>query len=154
MKIFKRVLLVLLLALVLAQFVRIDKTNPDTIEKETFASVENAPTEVLSIMKRACFDCHSNNTVWPWYSNVAPVSWFVGKHVREAREELNFSEWGTYDDGRKHHKLEECVEEVAEGEMPLKGYVVWHDEALLSPTDTSALFPYFRKLMKGYKERE
>lgn len=152
MKIFKRVALGLLVALALVQLIRIDKTNPDTIEKDQFVKVEAVPENVASIMKRACYDCHSNHTVWPWYSNMAPVSWFVGKHVREGREELNFSEWGTYDDGRRHHKLEECMEEIEEGEMPFEGYVVWHDEALLTPEDTAVLFTYFRKTMKQYEE--
>mgnify|MGYP000497978602 CR=1 FL=1 len=152
MKLTRKILIGLLIVLALIQFIRIDKTNPETVAKDQFHAVEEAPDEVAGIMKRACFDCHSNHTKWPWYSNVAPLSWFVGKHVREGREELNFSEWASYDSKRRHHKLEECMEEVGEGEMPLKGYVVWHDEALISPEDTATLFPYFRKLMKKYDE--
>lgn len=152
MKLFMKILIGLAIVLILIQFIRIDKNNPESPLNEQFLTVENAPENVQLIMKRACFDCHSHNTTWPWYADVAPVSWFVGKHVREAREELNFSAWGTYSNKRRHHKMEECLEEVSEGEMPLEGYVVWHDEALISPTDTAILFSFFRKTMRRYKE--
>lgn len=152
MKLASKILIGLLAILVLIQFIRIDKTNPESPAGQDFRVVEGAPENVSSIMERACFDCHSHQTKWPWYANVAPVSWFVGKHVREGREELNFSAWGTYSDKRRHHKMEECMEEVGEGEMPLQGYVVWHNEALISPKDTSELFTFFRKVMLKYGE--
>ena len=130
------------------QLFRVDKTNPETVIENQFHIIEGAPDNVLAIMKNACFDCHSNYTNYPWYSNVAPISWIVKDHIDEGRAELNFSEWGTYSEGKRHHKLDECIEEVGEGEMPLRGYVVWHDEALLTPADTAVLFSFFRKTMK------
>jgi len=153
MKNFKRIAVILLGVFVLMQLIRIDKTNPETVIENQFAVVENAPTEVTEIMQRACFDCHSYETKYPWYTNVAPVSWIIKDHINEGREELNFAEWGTYSEGKRHHKLEECLEEVAKGEMPLKGYVVWHNEALLTPNDTATLFPFWRKTMRNYPEK-
>lgn len=135
------------------QFFGIDKTNPETHKELSFAAVENSPDDVTKILERACYDCHSNNTKWPWYSSVAPVSWVVEDHVEEAREELNFSNWKNYSEDKKHHKLDEMIEEVGEGEMPLKGYVVWHDEALISPQDTAVLFSYVRGIMKKYDSK-
>ncbi|MBI1185460.1 cytochrome C [bacterium] len=149
---FKIIALSLLGLLIVIQFFRIDKTNPDTVVENQFTVVENPPAEVADIMQRACYDCHSNETKYPWYTNVAPVSWIIKNHINEGRHEMNFSEWGTYTNSRRHHKLEECLEEVAKGEMPLRGYVVWHDEALLTPQDTAILFPFWRKAMHSYAE--
>jgi hypothetical protein len=89
----------------------------------------------MAILRRACFDCHSNETVWPWYAYVAPVSWLVASDVEEGREELNFSQWDAYNADRQAHKIKECGEEVAEGEMPLWFYVPAHPEARLSQAD-------------------
>jgi hypothetical protein len=83
---------------------------------------------------RACFDCHSNETRWPWYSRIAPLSWLVRNHVEEGREELNFSEWNRSFDGAS-----EAAEAVSEGEMPLTSYVLVHPSARLSPDETQAL---------------
>jgi hypothetical protein len=111
--------------LAVAQLVPVDRTNPPVD-----AEVE-APPAVQSLLRRACYDCHSNRTVWPWYSHVAPVSWLVAHDVDEGREELNFSTW-TYPPGRKRKKLKEVVEQLNEGEMPLWYYLLLHPEARLS----------------------
>lgn len=152
MKKVKIVLLSLLALFVIIQLFRIDKTNPEVIIENQFEVVENAPDEVVKIMKGACYDCHSHETKYPWYTNIAPVSWIIKDHINEGREELNFSEWASYSDGKRRHKLDEALEEVSEGEMPLQGYVVWHDEALLTPQDTAVLFSFFRKTMKHYPD--
>ncbi len=116
-------------ALVIIQFIPIDRNNPPV------AGEIEAPEAVMAILKRSCYDCHSNETIWPWYSYVAPASWLVAKDVREGREELNFSVWDTYSEKRKNHKIKECGEEVEEGEMPLWFYLPLHPEAELSQDD-------------------
>ena len=88
---------------------------------------------------RACFDCHSNETVWPWYSRVAPASWLLAKDVREGRAELNFSSWSRYSAKKQRKLLRESLTEVKEGEMPLWVYLVGHREARLSDADRAAL---------------
>jgi cytochrome c551/c552 len=93
-----------------------------------------APPEVAAILRRACYDCHSNETVWPWYAGVAPVSWLLAHDVQEGRAELNFSTWDTYDAARRKKKLKETAEEVAEGEMPPWLYVLMHPDARLDAT--------------------
>ncbi len=115
------------------QFIPVDRTNPPIT-----ATIE-APPEVMTILRRACFDCHSNETVWPWYSYVAPVSWLVASDVDEGREELNFSQWDAYSPDRCAHKIKECGEEVAEGEMPLWFYLPTHPEAQLTQTDVKTI---------------
>ncbi len=108
-------LVVLFLAI---QFVRPARTNPAVDESQTiFARTQMTPP-VAAILDRSCRDCHSNKTVWPWYTNVAPVSWFIVNHVNEARPLLNFSEWGKLDRDRQSKKLQQICDEVSDGGMP------------------------------------
>lgn len=88
--------------------------------------------EVSQILVQACYDCHSVETTYPWYTDVVPVSWLVFHHVEEGRAELNFSEWKLYSEEKQAHKLDEIVEVVSSGEMPIKGYTLIHPAARLS----------------------
>ncbi|MCF6351389.1 MAG: heme-binding domain-containing protein [Cyclobacteriaceae bacterium] len=150
----KKIFLGLLAAFVVMQFFRIDKTNPESDPNHSMFVVEQMPQEVKSIIKTACFDCHSNQVTYPWYSNVAPVSWLVKDHINEARDELNFSEWGTYTMKRKLHKLEEIEEEVGEGEMPLPSYLLAHSNAKLTKEQKNKLIIWAKKLRTGEKIEE
>lgn len=102
--------------------------------------------EVREILARSCFDCHSNRTEWPWYSQVAPVSWWIVHHVDEGREHLNFSAWDTLPAEDRREAGEEIVEEVEEGKMPLATYVVGHPGAQLSDQDRQRLLAWARSL--------
>lgn len=123
----------LLVLLVLAQLVPVARGNPPVV------SEVDAPPEVLTVLRKACYDCHSNETVWPWYSRVAPVSWLVARDVNEGREALNYSTWGSYPAEERAEGRDETWEEVAEGEMPLGVYLLMHPGARLSETDRAAL---------------
>jgi Haem-binding domain len=111
------IILVLLVAFVVIQLIPVDRSNP--------AVAADMPTlpEVKAILKRACYDCHSHETVWPWYSYVAPVSWWVAKDVHQGREELNFSTWDAYSTKERVEKMQESWEEVEEGAMPPWGSI-------------------------------
>lgn len=122
-----------LAVLVVAQAFRIDRTNPPVQQDVA------APPDVDVLLRRACYDCHSNETVWPWYTHVAPVSWLLARDVREARRELNFSTWDVYTTKKKTKKLEETAKEVTEGEMPPRSYVMVHRNAALPPADAERL---------------
>lgn len=135
-KTMKKVLLGLAVVLLGIQLIRPEKSNPP-ITKEV-----DAPAEVKQLLERACYDCHSNETKWPWYSNLAPVSWLVAHHVDEGRRELNFSEWDTYDAKRVAHKLEETEEMIESGEMPEALYVVGHAEAKLTDAEKKILIDW------------
>ncbi len=124
----RNVLILLVLAFVGIQFKTIDRTNPAVIE--TF---KGSP-ELMAVLKRACWDCHSNETRWPWYTWVAPISWFVADDVVEGREKLNFSEWN-----RPQESAGESAEAVSEGEMPMYAYTVMHGHARLSPQQRDLL---------------
>jgi hypothetical protein len=124
---------VVVAALALAQVIPVERVNPP-VESE----VPTTP-EARALLVRACFDCHSNQVVWPWYSRVAPVSWLVAKDVREGRDELNFSTWSSYDAKKQRKLLKETLKEVDEGEMPLWIYLLGHPEARLATADRDVL---------------
>ncbi len=123
----------LLVAFLAIQFVPVDRTNPAVT-----ADVPTSP-EVKAVLRRACYDCHSNETVWTWYAYIAPVSWLVAKDVHEGREHLNFSTWNNYDTTEQVKLMRESWEEVEEREMPLWFYTPMHRDAQLSTADKNLL---------------
>ena len=112
-----------------AQFFQPARTNPASDPASSFEAVMRPPAEVASFLNRACGDCHSNRTVWPWYSKVAPMSWLVAMDVQEGRTHLNFSEWGRFGPEMARSRLREVCEQVRGGEMPLWYYVPLHPTA-------------------------
>ncbi len=142
----KKIIFGVIAVLLLIQFIRIDKTNPPVDASQDFIQLTNAPAEVAQIMKDACYDCHSHETAYPWYTNVAPVSWWVKNHINDGRRHLNFSVWGTYEPKKADHKLEECYEEVEEGNMPMDSYTWAHAEARLTDTQREQLVSWFKSL--------
>lgn len=141
-----RVLQVLLVILIVIQFFRIDKTNPPVKAEMDFINITKPSPEVAQILKTSCYDCHSHESVYPWYTNVTPVSWWIKSHINDARRHLNFSEWGSYSSKKADHKLEECVEMTEEGEMPLASYTLIHSNATLSKQQQQALVTWFKSL--------
>lgn len=144
----KKIFIGLVIVFVVMQAFRIDKTTKPIDVNTDFISVTGANAEVAQLLKTACYDCHSEQPIYPWYTNVAPVSWWIKHHINEGSHHLNFSIWGTYKDKRKHHKLEECIEMVEEGEMPMDSYTWMHKEAKLTDAQKELLVAYF----KGLKE--
>lgn len=124
--------MILAAAVIILQFFRgtppeVRADNPGDL----FAN-EMVDAEVATLIRNACYDCHSMETKYPWYTYVTPLSWWVFDHVEHGREELNFSEWAGMSIKRKNHKLEEISEETLEGEMPLESYTPLHPEAQLT----------------------
>ena len=128
----KRILLALVTLLLLIQFVPRPKKNIDANISNDITKFHSVPLDVQSILKICCYDCHSNNTYYPWYNNVQPVAWWLGNHIDEGKKELNFSEFAIYSIARQYRKLEEISEEVKEGEMPLPSYTLIHRYAKLT----------------------
>jgi hypothetical protein len=108
-----------------------------------------ASVEVQAIAKKACYDCHSNNTVYPWYANVQPLAWWINDHVKEGKGEFNFSEFNTYSPKRARHKLEEVGEQINEHEMPLSSYTLIHKEARLTPAEQKLLMDWTKNTRAG-----
>jgi hypothetical protein len=124
-KILKITLLLLLGAFVVIQFFVVSHTNPPILQEPRWDS-----PKTRDYAKRACFDCHSNETVYPWYSYVAPVSWITKNHVTKGREKVNFSE------STREQEADECAETVINGTMPTKDYLLIHADARLSKAET------------------
>lgn len=122
----------LVLALIVMQLFRPERTNPASDPSASFEAVVKPPKEVTSSLKRACHDCHSNQTAWPWYSNIAPVSWLIASDVNEGRAHLNFSNWTQAGAEGENPDVEDLCSEVREGKMPLPGYRLLHPQAKLS----------------------
>ena len=125
MKIFKIALILMAVILIAIQFIPVNKTNPPVTAEL------NAHTEIMSVFKKSCYDCHSNETEWPWYSFVAPVSWIVSGDVKDGRLHLNFSKWENFSRKNIVKMKEEIWEEIERGKMPLGKYIFMHPEAEL-----------------------
>jgi hypothetical protein len=121
------------------QFVRPARTNPPTDPTRTIFARAEVPAETAAVLERACRDCHSHDTRWPWYSNVAPVSWFVIDHVDHGRSHFNYSDWARYDRDEAARLIKESCKLSRGGDMPLPEYVRMHRETRLSPADVLAI---------------
>lgn len=130
-KICKRVFQILLLAFIIIQFIRPAKNKSDGISSNDISKIYPAPENVLAILKTSCYDCHSNNTVYPWYASIQPVTWWLNNHIQDGKKDLNFSEFKTYSIRRQYKKLEEINALVKKDEMPLDTYLWIHKNAKL-----------------------
>lgn len=143
----KKIILVgLLVALVIIQFFKIDTSNPPINKGMDFLSIKNTPPELAQLIKTSCYDCHSNESKYPWYAKVQPTAWILEDHIKEGRTELNFSTFATYEPKRQIHKLEESAEQIEQGDMPLETYILLHPAAKLTDTQKKSLFKYFRQV--------
>lgn len=143
-KVLKFSVIVGMVVLFLAQFVRPEKTNPPIEPAQRLEAHAQVPPKVQKVLARSCNDCHSHQTVWPWYSNVAPASWLVVDDVNHGRKHLNFSAWGSYDTDQRAALLKEICEEVAEAKMPLPIYLVMHQGAKVSSDDARSICDWAR----------
>lgn len=128
----KRFFQLLILALIVIQFFRPAKNKSEGISKNDISTLYPVPNDVQDILKTSCNDCHSNNTVYPWYAEVQPVAWWLNEHIEDGKKDLNFSEFASYRPRRQYRKLEEINELVKENEMPLNSYLWIHKDAKLS----------------------
>lgn len=135
-----------LTALLLLQIYRPAKNISSTTSPNDIVSTHQVPENVASILHQACYDCHSNNTNYPWYSNFQPVRLWLDDHVNEGKDELNFSEYATYTTKRKLKKLKEIVHELEEGDMPLNSYTWIHKEAVLTPEQKQNIIDWAKGL--------
>jgi hypothetical protein len=142
----KKVILVIAVVLIVIQFFRIDKENPPAEINKDFINLTDPPQEIAEMIKTSCYDCHSYHTRYPWYSDIAPASWLLKNHVNDGRDHLNFSIWPDYKESKKEHKIGECIEVVESGEMPMKGYILFHSEADLNETQRHNLISWFQSV--------
>jgi Haem-binding domain len=142
----KRILLFLLAVFLLGQFYRPSRVNPPVDPDMRLYAVAQVPSDVQLILDRSCRDCHTSETVWPWYSNVFPINWFLASHVEDGRRQINFSDWGALTPAKQVHKLEELCDQVKQGDMPLKTYLPLHPSAKLTDADRKRLCQWSEQL--------
>jgi len=138
-KLLKWTVIVLVVLFLGIQLMRPARSNPPVDESQTIEARTQMTPQVKAIFERSCNDCHSNKTVWPWYTNVAPISWWIVGHINEARQLMNLSEWGKLDRDRQDRKLRQICDEVTDGGMPLPSYLPMHPKAKLSEQDKKTL---------------
>ncbi len=150
----KKILLFLLVVLLVLQAFRPKKDNTGpTGLAANINNFVNVPSDVDQLLKTSCYDCHSNKTTYPWYSNIQPFGWWLDDHVDEGKKELNFDDYGNYNLRRKYHKIEEVAEMVEEGEMPLPSYTIIHTDAKLDEEQKKLIIGWTNNVMNDMKAK-
>ncbi|MEJ7610498.1 MAG: heme-binding domain-containing protein [Ferruginibacter sp.] len=135
MRLFKRILLILLIGFVAIQFFRPRRNIDTAVLSSDIINMVDMPERVSVILKNSCYDCHSNNTRYPWYINIQPMGWIMADHIRDGKKDLNFSEFGSYSPRKQTNKLRAIESSVKSGEMPISSYTLMHSDAKLSESD-------------------
>lgn len=153
MKTWKKVLLGIVIVFILIQFIQPKKNLSAQTSRNDINLLYPVPGNVKTILSKACNDCHSNNTKYPWYSYAQPVAWWLDDHIKEGKAHLNFNEFASYSLRKQYHKLEEVEETVNEGEMPLNSYTVIHTDAKLSSQEKQVLIKWATSVRDTMKAR-
>lgn len=146
----KKIALLLLVGFVIAQFFRPEKNAGNLASITAFEAETKPPTDVKLILETTCYDCHSNITKYPWYNSITPVNYWINSHIKDGKKHLNVSNWQNYSTKRKDHKFDELIEEVEEGEMPLKSYAWTHSGAKLSEDQITSVLNWAKQVRTMY----
>jgi hypothetical protein len=144
--ILKKVAIGFLAVLVMIQFIRPERNQSSSRSENDISKVYAMPENIQQFLVKKCYDCHSNNTEYPWYANIQPVGWWLSHHVEEGKEHLDFSEFKTYSAKRAAHKLEELGEVLVEDEMPLKSYTLVHRDAVVTAEEVTMVTNWISSL--------
>ena len=146
MKVVKIIAIILVVAFVGIQFVPVDRNQSDDVPKADFMLVNDVPRDIKNKLQVSCYDCHSNNTQYPWYNKVQPVAWFLEDHIKEGKAELNFNEWDSLSNRRKKSKLSSIIKQIESDEMPLYSYTLIHKDASFSEAEKQELIRWIEQL--------
>jgi hypothetical protein len=149
MKVVKIIAWIAFIAFVVIQFFSTYTNESYTTPETDFMLVNKVPANIQNQLMVSCYDCHSNNTAYPWYSKVQPAAWFLEDHIKEGKAVLNFNEWQNYSDRRKKSKLRSIIKQIESGEMPMENYTLIHRDAILSEIDEKAMIEFMTKLNDG-----
>lgn len=149
----KKILLVLLAAFIVIQFIHPEKNMAEGPQPNYIGNNYTVPEDVKSILAKACNDCHSNNTVYPWYAKIQPVDWWLTKHVNDGKKHINYDEYTNKSLRYQYHKMEETIEMVKEGEMPLDSYTWVHKDAKLTEAEKTKLTGWAETVMKDMESK-
>lgn len=150
----KRILLVILVVFIALQFIRPAKNNSGAVQQADMQTHFNVPDSVAGILKTSCYDCHSNNTRYPWYANIQPVGWLLNNHIQEGKKELNFNDFAAYSKRRQASKLRSIQNSVKDGSMPLSSYTLIHSDAKLSETNKALIIEWTSKTIDSLSNKE
>ena len=151
MKVIKIIVLVLLVAFVGIQFISTTRNQSDLIPETDFMLVNSVPQTIQKKLQVSCYDCHSNNTQYPWYNKIQPVTWFLEGHIKEGKAELNFSEWDSLSNRRKKSKLRSIIKQIESNEMPLSSYTLIHKEARFLENEKKETIKWLERLKDSIK---
>ncbi len=149
----KRVLIILVAILVIIQFIRPEKNISTAVSANDITGHYPVPENVVSILKLSCYDCHSNNTIYPWYFNIQPIAWWMKDHIDEGKKELNFSEFASYAPKKQAHKLHAIIEEIKKDQMPLDSYLWIHKNAKLNDAQKISVTNWADSLQRSIAEK-
>jgi len=150
---FKKIMLTLLAALVIIQFIHPKKNKAQGPQPNYIGNSFTVPVDVKPILDKACNDCHSNNSNYPWYANFQPIHWWLEKHIKDGKKELNFDEYTNRSLRYQYHKMEETIEMVKEGEMPLNSYTWTHKDAKLTKEEKIKITGWAESVMDTMKAK-
>jgi len=136
-----------LVALIGIQFIPTSRNQSELVHVTDFISTYNPPKEVAGILQTSCYDCHSNNTAYPWYNKIQPVAMYLEDHIKHGKEEFNFNEFGDYSNRRKKSKLKSFIRQVEQDEMPLDSYTLIHNDAKISESEKELLLGWVNKVL-------
>jgi len=143
----------IVLVFIVIQFVHPKKNQSADVSENDISKSYATPDDVKLILAKACNDCHSNNTTYPWYNNIQPVAWWLNNHIKEGKRHLNFSEFAAYRVARQYKKMDECAEQIKESEMPLSSYTWIHKNAILTADEKSKLFAWLESIQSALKAK-
>ena len=146
MKVIKIIAWIALIAFIVIQFFPVDYNQSNSVPETDFILVNNVPSDIQNKLQISCYDCHSNNTQYPWYNKMQPVAWFLEGHIKEGKEELNFSEWNSLSSRRKASKLNSIIKQIENDEMPLSSYTLIHKEARFSEEEKEEILNWVTQL--------
>lgn len=141
----KKIMLVILLVFIAMQLIRPERNSSNLLQQADMVTHFNVPANVAGILKTSCYDCHSNNTRYPWYAKVQPIGWLLAKHIRDGKTELNLNEFTTYPKRRQLSKIKSIQNSIKDGSMPLSSYTLIHTDAKLSNESKALLLGWTSK---------
>jgi len=153
MKLYKKILLALLGVFILIQFIQPAHNKSDQLLPTDLSKTVNVPDKILNVFKNSCYDCHSNNTRYPWYVNIQPMGWIMANHIKEGKDNFNFNEFATYSKRKQANKLRAISESIKDGSMPIQSYIWMHSDSKLNE-ENKKLITYWVLKTKDSMERK
>ena len=149
----KRILIGFVLTIIVIQFIQPARNSTGQVVPQSFIDTFLPNDTVLNLLSNSCFDCHSNNTKYPWYTNVQPIGWMMAKHINDGKAELNFDELAALSNRRRNSKFKSISEQIEQEKMPLKSFLLMHKNAKLSKADKNILINFFQLIIKELENK-